>query len=66
VTLEGERQDICFTGASPNQCWDLIKERLDAEISKLSASSMIAPGPVDGLEMFGFTSPNIIWVNNLS
>jgi F/Y rich C-terminus len=66
VTLEGERPDICFTGASPNQCWDLIKERLDAEFSQLPASSMrTVPGPVSGLEMFGFTAPNIIRVNNL-
>ncbi|KAJ3698559.1 hypothetical protein LUZ61_002264 [Rhynchospora tenuis] len=61
VTLEGESKDICFTEASPNRCWDLVTKKLNAEISRLSDSSiLVACGPVNGLEMFGFTSPNII------
>ncbi|KAK8940673.1 putative lysine-specific demethylase JMJ14 [Platanthera zijinensis] len=52
---------ICAT-----KCWNLVRERVNNEIRRMHSlgrvnlPSLQPPGSVDGLEMFGFTSPTII------
>ncbi|WOL12938.1 hypothetical protein Cni_G21707 [Canna indica] len=55
-----------FVHVSASKCWDMVRERANHEIQKLSnlgtlnLPSLQPPGSVDGLEMFGLSSPTII------
>ncbi|XP_058094569.1 putative lysine-specific demethylase JMJ16 [Magnolia sinica] len=64
------RVDQCpgevFMHISIAKCWDMVRERVNHEIRKqlnlgrISLPPLQAPGCIDGLEMFGFSSPAII------
>ncbi|XP_072989333.1 lysine-specific demethylase JMJ18-like isoform X2 [Typha latifolia] len=64
VTVE-EKQEEIFLHCSPEQCWDMLRERLNQEIikhcdlGKKNLPSLQPAGSIDGLEMFGFLSPAI-------
>ncbi|KAF6154777.1 hypothetical protein GIB67_032389 [Kingdonia uniflora] len=57
-----------FIHMSAAKCWDMVRERVNQEIRKQHASGKMKlpplqpPGGLDGLEMFGLTSPAIIQV----
>lgn len=53
---------------SPMQCWDMVRERVNQEITrqcnqgKQGLPPLQPPGCIDGLEMFGLLSPSVIQV----
>lgn len=55
--------------SSATECWDVVRERLNQEITrqysqgKQGLPPLQPPGSVDGLEMFGLSSPSIVQVN---
>ncbi|XP_078427874.1 transcription factor jumonji (jmj) family protein / zinc finger (C5HC2 type) family protein isoform X2 [Wolffia australiana] len=55
-----------FIHLSASRCWDLVRERLNNEIRKhhtvarAGIPALQPPGSLDGLEMFGLTSPATI------
>ncbi|GAB4855353.1 hypothetical protein Ancab_023974 [Ancistrocladus abbreviatus] len=55
-----------FVHVSPIRCWEMVRERVNQEIAKqhklgkMKLPPLQPPGSLDGLEMFGFTSPAII------
>ncbi|KAG9160849.1 hypothetical protein Leryth_008674 [Lithospermum erythrorhizon] len=65
VSLEHCPSEVFFH-ISASKCWDLVRERLNLEITKQHklGKTNLAPlqphGSVDGMEMFGFSSPAII------
>ncbi|KAF7852187.1 hypothetical protein BT93_L5346 [Corymbia citriodora subsp. variegata] len=65
VTLE-ECPSVTFADTSAEKCWELVVQRLNQEIlrqSSLGVQGQLPPFPlqsVNGLEMFGFLSSNII------
>ncbi|XP_010906776.1 lysine-specific demethylase JMJ18 isoform X2 [Elaeis guineensis] len=67
VTVE-ENQEQTFMHVSAQQCWDMVRDRLNQEIIKLcnhgkrNLPPLQPAGSIDGLEMFGFLSPSIIQV----
>ncbi|KAK9740017.1 hypothetical protein RND81_03G004800 [Saponaria officinalis] len=58
--------DEVFVHVSPTKCWEMVRERVNREITKQhklgkdNLHPLQPPGSVDGLEMFGFTSPAIV------
>ncbi|GAB2277626.1 hypothetical protein Dimus_012334 [Dionaea muscipula] len=54
-----------FAHVSPTRCWEMVRERVNQEISKQhklgkkKLPPLQPPGSLDGLEMFGLTSPAI-------
>ncbi|KAF6150915.1 hypothetical protein GIB67_026836 [Kingdonia uniflora] len=64
------RMEIClneiFVNISITKCWDLVRERVNLEIKKqqnlgrVGLPPLQSPDSVDGIEMFGFSSPAII------
>ncbi|CAN6347252.1 unnamed protein product [Urochloa humidicola] len=65
VTLE-QVPNVSFTHTSPTRCWDSIRDMVNEEIIKLQTvgkcglPDLLPPDSVNGLEMFGFLSPQIM------
>ncbi|KAM0001779.1 putative chromatin remodeling & transcription regulator FYR family [Helianthus debilis subsp. tardiflorus] len=55
-----------FIYFSPVKCWEMVRERINHEISeqhklgKANLPVLPPPGSLDGMEMFGFSSPFIL------
>lgn len=58
-----------FVHISAARCWELVRERVNQEITRLhklgrtNLPPLQPPGSLDGFEMFGFSSPAIVQVN---
>ncbi|XP_068654547.1 putative lysine-specific demethylase JMJ16 isoform X2 [Aristolochia californica] len=65
VTVEQCPSEV-FIHVSATKCWDMVRERVNLEIRKqhnlgrIGLPPLQPPGCIDGLEMFGLTSPVII------
>ncbi|KAK9078664.1 hypothetical protein SSX86_002721 [Deinandra increscens subsp. villosa] len=65
VSLEKDPSEV-FIHISAVRCWEMVRERVNHEISKkhkLKVSNLPPlqpPGSLDGMEMFGFSSPSIL------
>ncbi|KAG9445682.1 hypothetical protein H6P81_011810 [Aristolochia fimbriata] len=65
VTVEQSPSEV-FIHVSATKCWDMVRERVNLEIRKqhnlgrIGLPPLQPPGCIDGLEMFGLTSPIII------
>ncbi|XP_078161022.1 lysine-specific demethylase JMJ703-like isoform X2 [Carex rostrata] len=65
VTVEECRNEV-FIHVSAVRCWEMVRERVNMEIrkqhikGKVELTMLQPPGSLDGLEMFGLTSPNIV------
>ncbi|CAH2059345.1 unnamed protein product [Thlaspi arvense] len=61
VTLE-ESQDESFSNVSAQKCWEMVLQRVNEEMRKRSSQeqSVHTLESIDGLRMFGFSSPSII------
>ncbi|KAI3705304.1 hypothetical protein L1987_75539 [Smallanthus sonchifolius] len=65
VSLEKDPSEV-FIHLSAGRCWDMVRERVNHEISKqhkLKVSNLPPlqpPRSLDGMEMFGFSSPSIL------
>ncbi|KAK9075074.1 hypothetical protein SSX86_003393 [Deinandra increscens subsp. villosa] len=65
VSPENDPSEL-FIHLSPVKCWEMVRERINHEISeqhKLGKSNLPPlqlPGSLDGMEMFGFSSPFIL------
>ncbi|XP_076897466.1 putative lysine-specific demethylase JMJ16 [Bidens hawaiensis] len=65
VSLEKDPSET-FIHFSPVKCWEMIRERVNSEISKKhklkvpNLPPLQPPGSLDGMEMFGFSSPSIL------
>ncbi|XP_062179908.1 lysine-specific demethylase JMJ18-like [Phragmites australis] len=65
VTIE-QVPEVSFIDTSPMRCWYSVRDRVNEEIKKLQRvgksglPGLLAPDSVNGLEMFGFLSPQII------
>ncbi|KAL8159605.1 hypothetical protein V2J09_001142, partial [Rumex salicifolius] len=65
VSLEENPSEV-FVHVTPTRCWEMVRERVNLEISKqhklgkLKLPPLQPPGSSDGFELFGFTSPPII------
>lgn len=68
VYLEGNPSEV-FVHLSPTRCWEMVRDRVNQEISKQhkAGKSDLPPlqpsGSPDGFEMFGYSSPAIVQVN---
>lgn len=69
VTVENCPGEI-FVNVSPTKCWNMIRERLNMEIrrqlsmGRANLPTLQPPGSIDGLEMFGLSTPAIVQVRN--
>ena len=69
VVLEHCPSEV-FVHVSACRCWELVRNRVNHEIAKqhklgrTNLPPLQPPGSLDGLEMFGFTSPAIVQVNH--
>ncbi|XP_026391695.1 lysine-specific demethylase JMJ18-like isoform X1 [Papaver somniferum] len=68
VTVE-HHPDMVFTNVSAQKCWEMVVERLNKEIQNYhssgrqgASSSLQDPRSINGLEMFGLLSPEIVKV----
>lgn len=67
VFLEHSPNEV-FVHTSPTRCWEMVRERVNQEITKqhklgkMKLNPLQPPGSLDGHEMFGFTSPAIVQV----
>lgn len=67
VSLESCPSEM-FVHGSAARCWDMVRERVNQEITKQHKSGRLnlpplqPPYSLDGFEMFGFTSPAIVQV----
>ncbi|XP_024979586.1 putative lysine-specific demethylase JMJ16 isoform X1 [Cynara cardunculus var. scolymus] len=65
VSLEKHPNEV-FIHLSAARCWEMVRERVNYEISKQHKSGipnlppLQPPGSLDGMEMFGFSSPSIL------
>ncbi|KAI3721664.1 hypothetical protein L2E82_32681 [Cichorium intybus] len=65
VSLENDPNEV-FIHISATRCWEMVRERVNYEISKQHKSRILnlpplqPPGSLDGMEMFGFSSPSIL------
>ncbi|XP_056854160.1 putative lysine-specific demethylase JMJ16 isoform X2 [Raphanus sativus] len=65
VHLEGNPSEV-FAHLSPTRCWEMVRDRVNQEISKqhkagkLDLPPLQPSGSPDGFEMFGYTSPAIL------
>ncbi|KAL4576645.1 hypothetical protein LXL04_012742 [Taraxacum kok-saghyz] len=65
VSLESDPSEV-FMHLSATRCWEMVRERINNEISKQHKSRIVnlpplqPPGSLDGMEMFGFSSPSIL------
>lgn len=67
VSLENCVSEV-FIHLSAVKCWDMVRERINQEILKLHKLGRLKlpplqpSGSLDGMEMFGFSSPFILQV----
>ena len=67
VTIERCPNEV-FVHLSPVKCWDMVRERVNQEIlkqHKLGKPKLLPlqpPGSVEGMEMFGFSTTEIVQV----
>lgn len=60
-----------FVHVSAAKCWEMVRERVNYEITKqhklgrMNLPPLQPPGSLDGMEMFGFSTPAIVQVNLL-
>uniref|UniRef100_A0A453A2Y6 Uncharacterized protein n=1 Tax=Aegilops tauschii subsp. strangulata TaxID=200361 RepID=A0A453A2Y6_AEGTS len=65
VTVENCPGEV-FINESPTKCWNMVRERLNMEIRRQlsmgrpNVTTLQPPGSIDGLEMFGLLSPEIV------
>ncbi|CBI22382.3 unnamed protein product, partial [Vitis vinifera] len=65
VSLEHYPSEV-FVHVSAARCWEMVRERVNQEITKqhklgrMPLPPLQPPGSLDGLEMFGFSSPTIM------
>ncbi|KAD7479835.1 hypothetical protein E3N88_02971 [Mikania micrantha] len=65
VSLEKDPSEV-FIHLSAVKCWELVREKVNFEISKQhklkipNLPPLQPPGSLDGMEMFGFSSPSIL------
>ncbi|XP_078173229.1 lysine-specific demethylase JMJ703-like [Carex rostrata] len=65
VTVEESRNEV-FAHVSAMRCWEMVRERVNVEIrkqhikGKTELTILQPPGSIDGLQMFGLTSPHIV------
>ncbi|KAM7532196.1 hypothetical protein LguiB_035606 [Lonicera macranthoides] len=65
VSLEHCPSEV-FAHISAGRCWEMVRERVNQEIAKqhklgrLKLPPLQPPGSLDGMEMFGFSSPTIV------
>ncbi|KAK3140368.1 hypothetical protein QOZ80_5AG0399940 [Eleusine coracana subsp. coracana] len=65
VTME-QVPEVSFTDTSPVLCWDSVRNRVNEQIKKQQSirkpdtPDLLSPDFVNGIEMFGFLSPQII------
>ncbi|XP_019151113.1 PREDICTED: lysine-specific demethylase JMJ18-like isoform X1 [Ipomoea nil] len=65
VSLEHCQREV-FVHVSAVRCWEMVRERVNQEITKQhklgrqKLPPLQPPGSVDGMEMFGFSSPAIV------
>ncbi|XP_059665739.1 putative lysine-specific demethylase JMJ16 isoform X2 [Cornus florida] len=65
VSLEQCPSEV-FIHISAARCWEMVRERVNQEITKqhklgrMKLPPLQPPGSLDGLEMFGFSSPAIV------
>lgn len=58
-----------FVHVSAVRCWEMVRERVNQEIAKqhklgrAKLPPLQPPGSLDGMEMFGFSSPAIVQVS---
>ncbi|XAR65863.1 hypothetical protein NMG60_11011845 [Bertholletia excelsa] len=67
VSLEHCPSEV-FIHVSASKCWEMVRERVNQEITKqhklgrTKLPPLQPPGSLDGIEMFGFSSPAIMQV----
>ncbi|KAL3650155.1 hypothetical protein CASFOL_006558 [Castilleja foliolosa] len=67
VSVEHSPSEV-FIHESARRCWEMVRERVNNEIAKqhklqiAKLPPLQPPGSLDGIEMFGFTSPTIMQV----
>ncbi|KAI3458728.1 hypothetical protein Pfo_015391 [Paulownia fortunei] len=67
VSVEHSPSEV-FVHVSPARCWEMVRERVNQEIAKqhklgkANLPPLQPPGSLDGMEMFGFSSPAIVQV----
>ncbi|KAL3523734.1 hypothetical protein ACH5RR_016568 [Cinchona calisaya] len=67
VSLEDSPSEV-FVHVSAARCWEMVREKVNLEISrqhklgKIKLPPLQPPGSLDGMEMFGFSSPAIVQV----
>ncbi|CAK9138001.1 unnamed protein product [Ilex paraguariensis] len=65
VSLENCPSEV-FVHVSAARCWEMVRERVNQEITKqhklgrMKLPPLQPPGSLDGMEMFGFSSPAIV------
>ncbi|KAL5768137.1 hypothetical protein ACOSQ2_014920 [Xanthoceras sorbifolium] len=65
VSLENCSSEV-FVHVSAARCWELVRDRVNHEITKqhkmgrINLPPLQPPGSLDGFEMFGFSSPAIV------
>ncbi|KAJ9540112.1 hypothetical protein OSB04_026618 [Centaurea solstitialis] len=65
VSLEKHPTEV-FIHLSAARCWEMVRERVNYEISRQhklkipNLPPLQPPGSLDGMEMFGFSSPSIL------
>ncbi|KAI8556170.1 hypothetical protein RHMOL_Rhmol05G0231000 [Rhododendron molle] len=67
VSLEHCPSEV-FVHVSAAKCWEMVRERVNQEITKqhklgrMNLPPLQPPGSLDGMEMFGFSTPAIVQV----
>lgn len=65
VSLEQCPKEV-FVHVSAARCWEMVRDRVNQEIAKqhklgrMNLPPLQPPGSLDGFEMFGFSSPEIV------
>ncbi|KAK8545478.1 hypothetical protein V6N13_066759 [Hibiscus sabdariffa] len=65
VSVENFPSEV-FIHVSASRCWEMVREKVNQEITKQHRLGMAnlpplqPPGSLDGFEMFGFSSPQIV------
>ncbi|KAE8678982.1 putative lysine-specific demethylase JMJ16 [Hibiscus syriacus] len=65
VSMENFSSEV-FIHVSASRCWEMVREKVNHELTKqhrvgrTNLPPLQPPGSLDGLEMFGFSSPEIV------